>query len=553
MSLESVPGDESRNGTYASSTSTDRRRTRAGAGRCAGARGPDGRHAGRDGTGRSALVRAAVAGVAPREHRYIPDRWGSTHAAAPHGSTPGAPRASLPLAVAVARRTTSSSPRTPGTGTNRSICGRSPACGRRLPHDADRRVPARSSIRGSPACGTIRSSPSTRSGGRWCCSPADVVVGTPAARSRSARRWPSSGRYLLARELVDDPRVAAARGAGDAACRRSSSIQSGIYLGYLFTLGLGLLFADRRLLRACAPGERGRLVVGRPAHRLDLHDPAVRRGPLGRGRSWSWPRGRTAREPAPSPPRRPYRSALGFLPLFVATLAYNRHVTGAAHAVPDHRGRPARHVRLRSCAASCPPSVPPTTRSLQAVRSSGKQARAPPALPRRQLRARRARALAAVAGAARLRARRSSSRSRLAFPLGYFFFWGMFVSSSTMPLSGPIYYIPVYRDARDRSAAAEMLRLWDDPTRRFAVVLVVGDGGAHVPVAVEPHRRQPPDQRGRSCRGSAAARRCPRIRSSSSVARRRLPAVPQPVLVEPTEARRLRALGGGPRRGRTSG
>ena len=31
-----------------------------------------------------------------------------------------------------------------------------------------------------------------------------------------------------------------------------------------------------------------------------------------------------------------------------------------------------------------------------------------------------------------------------AFPLGYFFFWGMHVSAVTSHLSGPIYFIPLY-------------------------------------------------------------------------------------------------------------
>jgi len=69
----------------------------------------------------------------------------------------------------------------------------------------------------------------------------------------------------------------------------------------------------------------------------------------------------------------------------------------------------------------------------------------------------------------------------LAFPLGYFFFWGMFVSSSTMPLSGPIYFIPIY-PILAIVGGREILRLWD--TRRgIAVALVAAMVVLTVPVA----------------------------------------------------------------------
>ena len=59
-------------------------------------------------------------------------------------------------------------------------------------------------------------------------------------------------------------------------------IQSGIYLSYLFSLGLGLVFGATFLggLRrptALAARDRGGLCLGYP-----VHDPPVRRGALGR-------------------------------------------------------------------------------------------------------------------------------------------------------------------------------------------------------------------------------------------------------------------------------
>ncbi len=86
-----------------------------------------------------------------------------------------------------------------------------------------------------------------------------------------------------------------------------------------------------------------------------------------------------------------------------------------------------------------------------------------------------------MAGPAGLRARVLIALG-LAFPVGYFFFWGIFVSSSTMPLSGPIYYIPCIA-VLAIAGAAELVRWWD--TRRsVALGIVAAMVVVTVPVAV---------------------------------------------------------------------
>ena len=112
-------------------------------------------------------------------------------------------------------RTTSCSRRTRGTGTSRSTSGRP----RRCATASSPRPPAasrRSSTRGWPACGTTRSSRSTPSAGRWSCSAADVVVGTPAG-ALALGACPHRGRDLPPRPRARRrPAGPAARGARDA-------------------------------------------------------------------------------------------------------------------------------------------------------------------------------------------------------------------------------------------------------------------------------------------------------------------------------------------------
>ena len=120
---------------------------------------------------------------------------------------------------------------------------------------------------------------------------ADVVVGTPAGALALGAALTVVGTYLLARELVDDPRVPLL-----AALVMLVSpivvIQSGTYLGYLFTLGLGLLFVTA-LCSGVRHGQARAARRRRAPRRLDLHDPPVRRGDVGRRRGGRPRAGRT--------------------------------------------------------------------------------------------------------------------------------------------------------------------------------------------------------------------------------------------------------------------
>jgi hypothetical protein len=304
---------------------------------------------------------------------------------------------------------------------------------------------------------------------------ADVVVGTPAGALALGAALTVLGTYFLARELVDDRRVPLL-----AALVMLVSpilvIQSGTYLGYLFTLGLGLFFVTA-LCSGVRTGRRGRLVVAgllvgwifmtRPFDAVMWAAGAVL--------VLVWTHRRE--------PRRLVRAAiplaLGFLPLFIATLAYNAHVTGSATQFPITAADPLDTFGF-GLRRIMPTFNPADYTPVQAVRSSGKQAALLPIFL----------AGSYVLGALALwnlwRERREPRTKVLigvaaAFPIGYFFFWGMFVSSITMPLSGPIYFIPLY-PILAVAGGREILRLWDE-RRTAARWLVVGMVVLTVPVA----------------------------------------------------------------------
>jgi hypothetical protein len=121
-------------------------------------------------------------------------------------------------------------------------------------------------------------------------------------------------------------------------------IQSGLYLGYFFSLGLGTLFGasllaglrtSRTWLVVVSGVVVGYLFMTRPYDAL-LWAAAFgayaicaywrERASLLRGAAWA---------------------ALGFLPMLVATLAYNRYVTGSFTQFPITAADP-RHLRLRN-------------------------------------------------------------------------------------------------------------------------------------------------------------------------------------------------------------
>lgn len=304
---------------------------------------------------------------------------------------------------------------------------------------------------------------------------ADVVVGTPAGALALGAALTVVGTYLLARELVDDRRVPLLA-ASVMLVSPIVVIQSGTYLGYLFTLGLGLLFVTA-VCSGVRTGRRGRLVIaGLLVGWILLTRPfdAVLWG-LAVVVTVAWTHRREPKRLA----RAAVPLALGFLPLLVVTLAYNAHVTGSFTQFPITAADP-----LDTFGFGLRRIMPTFGKAdygvVQAVRSSGKQAGLLPVFLAGSY------VLGALALWGLWRGRRDP-RTRLltaiavVFPLGYFFFWGMFVSSPTMPLSGPIYFIPVY-PVLAIVGVRELLRIWD--TRRaVGVALAVAMVVLTVPVA----------------------------------------------------------------------
>lgn len=306
---------------------------------------------------------------------------------------------------------------------------------------------------------------------------ADLAFGSPAGALAFGAALSVVGTYLLAREISNDERVARVAGVL-MLVSPILVIQSGIYLGYLFTLGLGLLFVTATL-SGFRTGRLGRLAVAgvlvgwifmtRPFDAVVWAAAAV--GCL----AWNH-----RRAPA-SLIRSVGALALGFLPLLVATLLYNRHVTGAFGQFPITAADPLDtfgfgHRRIM-------PTFPAATYTVaQGLRSSAKQGALLPIFLSGSY------VLAALGVWGFWRGRRDlGTRVLIAitigFPLGYFFFWGMFVSSPTMPLSGPIYYIPLYATLVI-TGTGELVRLWDT-RRRVAIWLIIAMVVATIPVGIE--------------------------------------------------------------------
>jgi hypothetical protein len=266
----------------------------------------------------------------------------------------------------------------------------------------------------------------------------DVVFGSAGAGVAFGALLAVLGTYALARELLRD-HVLALVAAAIVTLSPIVAIQGGVYLGYLFTLGLGQLFAAallsgiRRTIawRVVAAGAMlGYIFLTRP------YDAVLWGLAVGGYALWVY--------------RKEWRTlvgpllwfAAGSLPLVVVTLAYNVHVTGSPTSFPITAADPldkfffgTRRIAER---------VSTDQYGLyQAVRGTGKNGVYVPLF----LTGTYVGVLVAAYGAW-LRRREQSTLALLAmiavFPLGYFFFWGMKVSAITVRISGPIYLIPLY-------------------------------------------------------------------------------------------------------------
>jgi hypothetical protein len=265
----------------------------------------------------------------------------------------------------------------------------------------------------------------------------DVVFGTAAAAIVFGTALAVLGTYAVARELTADRSVALVSAAAFTICP-GLVIQSGLYLGYLFSLGLGTLFGaallaglrtSRSWLLAASGLAVGYLFMTRPFDAFlwalaffafALFDHWRDRRTVLRGALWV---------------------GLGFLPLLVATLAYNRYVTGSFTEFPitaadprDTFGFGTRSIGTRWSTTDFTPWV--------AVKGVGRNGvELPPFLVGSYL------GVAVAAVGFWLRRRERSTYALLAigaaFPIGYLFFWGIALSANFADVSAPLYFIPL--------------------------------------------------------------------------------------------------------------
>lgn len=288
------------------------------------------------------------------------------------------------------------------------------------------------------------------------------------------------GTYALGLEVLRDRRVATA-GAALMVASPILAIQGGVYLSYLFTLGLGLL-AGTLLLSGVRLRRNGRLVAaGLLLGWVFLTRPydAV---------LWGLAFGAYAllaeRAAEPGRWRTLVRSAAvvgaAALPLVIATLAYNRYITGGWLEFPITAADP------MDTFGFGPRRLMPTFEVIDydlgaALKGTAKNAFF---LPWFLVGSYAGLALAAI-GLWQGRRERSTLALVLVgavFPLGYFVFWGNHLSSLAARISGPIYFIPLY--APICLLVAGVLARWWSHRRRLAVAALAALVAGTVPAAV---------------------------------------------------------------------
>ena len=92
-----------------------------------------------------------------------------------------------------------------------------------------------------------------------------------------------------------------------------------------------------------------------------------------------------------------------------------------------------------------------------------------------------------------------------AFPVGYFVFWGTYLSSLASRISGPIYLVPLYGVVCILAAVA--IDHWWNRSRRRRARRAGRAGGGDRPGCGHALRRQPGDQRAAGALARERARR----------------------------------------------
>ncbi len=266
----------------------------------------------------------------------------------------------------------------------------------------------------------------------------ELAFGSPTAALAFGAVLAVLGTYAFARELTGDRGLALTAGML-MALSPIIPIQGGVYLGYLFTLGLGLLFATLALagVRRVSPTRLvgaglllGWIFLTRPFDGV-LWGAAVA-GYLAWSNRRAWAR---LRRPA-------FWSAAGALPVVALTVWCNRRLTGRFTEFPitvadplDKFGFGERRIM---------PGLDTVDYGIVfALKGTAKNGAVLP------LFLAGAYVGLAVALLGLWRRRRDPTTVALAaliaiFPLGYFAFWGTTVSSYTSRISGPIYFVPLY-------------------------------------------------------------------------------------------------------------
>lgn len=247
-----------------------------------------------------------------------------------------------------------------------------------------------------------------------------------------------AGVYVFTLELTSD-RVLAIVSAALMALSPILVVQSGMYLGYLFTLGIGLCAAtcllaglrrSRRWLVVVSGGLLGVIFVTRPFDVVLWVLPFAFYLVVTRRRDWRQLLGGTGWLIA------------GVLPFLVVGLAYNHHITGVATRFPITAVD--RHDTFGFGVRSIMPNWTPINYTVvRAVRGTGRNLFF---LPEFMVGSFFGVALAAVGLWIRRRDRTTIALVALGvvFPLGYFFFWGIYLSGAEVTLTGPLYDIPMY-------------------------------------------------------------------------------------------------------------
>lgn len=294
---------------------------------------------------------------------------------------------------------------------------------------------------------------------------ASVVTGTAGGAPMLGAALAVLGTYVIGIELFRDRRIATVA-AGLMVASPILAIQGGVYLSYLFTLGLGLLFGAL-LLRGVRRDHLGEVVVAggllgcifmtRPFDAV-LWGAAFTAYAIVRHRDRLWQLvGRLS------------VCGAAAVPLVVGTLAYNHHLTGGWLRFPVTAKDPLDTFGFG------PRQLMPTFEIvhydlIKALRATAKNAFLLPWFLVGSY------VGLVAAGLGLWQRRREPSTLALVaiaaiFPLGYFVFWGTYLSSMAARISGPIYFVPLY--APICLSIASVLVSWWGSRRRTALVLAV--------------------------------------------------------------------------------